>query len=288
MCGFLIVAPMEGHEPSRRVRRRDILLFDYALLILAAGSAVIGVIAFSPGLEPLEKGAIRYVDYAAIILFGFFFAAKLVRSGKPIAFAKENWFGLAGLLPLTEPLLIPDRFWIVVQIIIVTSRVSVALDRALGERVLLGVFARYKAMIVEELTDPILDRLLAIIQQALVRGRYLESLGQSLDERRPLIRESVRKSIEASPKLSKLSTLGPVKRYIDSTIEEAVDAAVVALTSEEMNRLVAESLDRALADFRGTVQDRAWRKKGYGFTDVASGIFRGEMRTDRDQTKNAK
>ncbi len=278
MPGRVFPIPMAGSmiPPRRLARRRDLLIFDYALLALAAVSVFIGVVAFTPGLADFEAEALRYLDYFSIFVFGLLVVGKLARSDNPVRFARQNWFAIMGLLPLTTPLFVADHFWIPVQIIVVASRVSVALDRAFGERVLSGVFARYKAMIVEELTDPILDRLLAIIQQALVRGRYLESLGESLDERRPLIRESVRKSLAASPKMSRLSSLGPVKRYIDETVEEAVDAAVVALTSEEMNKLVSESLDQALADFRGTIQDRAWRKTGYGISDVASGLIRGE------------
>lgn len=266
-------APSAPSRP-RLALKENLLLVDVAALALAFASFVIYVAFRTIAFEPDEVTLLRYVDYAAIVLFALFFVGKGLVSENPARYARTHFFDVFGLLPITSPLFGFDRWWGFVGVLIVLARASAALDRAFGERVLARVMHRYRAALVEELTEPILIRLLTIIREALQQGRYTASMGATLEERRNEMHAVVKRSIEASPKLTFLRNLPGMEHKIDEAVDELVTSAVTALTSDEMNRLVADALARAISDLEKKVAEPTWKGKGLGMLDVAKGLTR--------------
>lgn len=266
-----------AHVPARAelARKARFLPIDLAALLLAAASLVVLVAERTVTLQPGEELYLTYLDYAAVVLFAVLFVAKGLVSGSPAGYLKGHWFDAIGVLPLTQPLFGLDRWWGVIGFLIVLARASAALDRAFGERVLLRVFDRYRAMLVEELTEPILVRLLVILRDALTRGRYMASIGASIEEKRADVHEVVRKAVAASPKMTFITHLPGVDRKLQEAVDEAVTSAVTALTSEEMNRIVRDAIDRALRDLETEIAKPHWKERGLTLTDVARGLSRG-------------
>lgn len=265
---------MAASKP-RLVLRRDLVFLDYVFLFLGLMSLIIWGLDFSRSLEPDEVVVLRWTDYATIAVFGVVFLGKLLAADFPLRYLKAHWFAIFGFFPLTNPLFIPPRFYIVVQILIVVSRFGQAIDRAFGAHVLKQVFARYRAAVVEELTDPLLDRLLFVIQINLVRGRYAASIGEGIDRRRAEVRMSVEKAIMASPKLTTITKIPGAEEAIHNAVQEGIDAAVAALKSDELNRAIQETLNEAFEDLRKSVRERSWKEQGVGLGDVATGLMKG-------------
>lgn len=254
---------------QRRLRLRENLhLVDYTILGLAATSLVVFILYRAGGLPPDESSALRYVDLALVALYALAFATKWIVADQPVRWVARNAVNAIGLLPLTMPLFMKDPYFLVVQIVVVLLRAGEALDRAFGARVLRGLFDRYRSMVVEELTDPILMRLAVVLEETVVRHDYAASMGRKLDERRDLIEAAVERAIAASPKLSRLSSFGPVDRYIKETTTELVDAAHAALTGPEINTLIRESLQDAFGDLKDGIRERRWKEKGVGVGDL--------------------
>ena len=271
------VRPPPAPIPAARralARREGLLWLDSALLALAFLSLLILIVDRVIPLAGDEARALRWVDYAAILLFGLGFLGKLLSARNPVNHLLRNWYEAIAFLPLTVDILGLGRWFLLLQVAIVFTRFSEALDRAFGERILNRMFDRYKAMLVEELTTPLLVRLVVIIQNALVKGRYMESLGKNLDRRRPEIHAIVLKAVEANPKVARLHRIPRVKEAVSDAVEGVVDSAVASLTSEEMNRLISESLHEVFEDLKQEINKREWKERGVGVGQVTTGLFR--------------
>ncbi|HVM45591.1 MAG TPA: hypothetical protein VM582_06615, partial [Candidatus Thermoplasmatota archaeon] len=212
-----------------------------------------------------------------VLLYGGAFAIKWLLADAPLRWLRRNALLALGAFPLTVNVLpfVADRWFIVVQVLIVILRAGEALDRAFGERILIGLWERYRSMIVEELSQPLLLRLAIVLEEAVTSRDYAAAIGRRLDDRRDLVEAAVKRAIAASPKLTRLSRFGPVERFIDETTHEIVDAAHAALTGEEINTLIRESLQDTFAELKLGIAQRKWQGKGVGVSDVARGVVAG-------------
>lgn len=259
----------------RRLQMREQLhLVDYAILLLAFLSLLLFILYHTDKLTGQDVDALRVIDLTLVTLYAGAFGLKWLIADRRIRWIRRNAFYALGAFPLTFPFLVPDRFFIVVQVIIVVLRTGEALDRAFGARILQGMFARYQYMVVEELTQPLLMRLAVVLEDSVTSRDYATAIGKSLDERRDLIEAAVKRAIQASPKLSRLNEFGPVNRWIDETTGEMVDAVHAALTGPEINTIIREGLQDAFAELKKGIEDKKWREHGVGVADVGRGLVR--------------
>lgn len=265
---------------SSRLRLRENLYFlDFAILGLAFTSLMVFVLERTRALPEGERSILGAIDVILVVLYGSAFATKWVLADEPARWIRRNALLALGALPLTINVLgfvIAERYFIVVQIIVLVLRTGEALDRAFGARILQGLFERYRSMLVEELTQPLLMRLAIVLEEAVTSRDYAAAIGRRLDDRRDLVEAAVQRAIAASPKLHRLSQFGPVERWIDDTTEEIVDAAHAALTGPEVNTLIREGLHDAFAELKSGIASRKWQGKGVGVTDVARGVLPGQ------------
>lgn len=255
-------------ERRKLVLRENLYLVDYAILLLAFLSLLVFVLYQTERLTGDDIAALRVVDLALVALYGGAFAFKWIVAERPLRWIRRNAFFVLGVFPLTIPLLVPDRFFILVQVVIVLLRTGEALDRAFGAAILRGLVDRYQYMLVESLTEPLLMRLAVVLEDAVTSRDYAAAIGRRLDQRRDLVEAAVRRAIEASPKLSRLSQFGPVERWIDDTTEEMVDAMHAALTGPEVNAIIREGLQDAFAELKQGIADKKWRGRGVGVGDI--------------------
>jgi hypothetical protein len=268
-----MTVPARGSR--RLVLRAQLHIFDYAILALAGVSLAVFLLDRTGALPGEEVRILRYVDVTLVLLYGAAFATKWVLADDPLRWLRRNAVYAIGILPLTIPFLVAERYFILVQMIVVMLRVGAALDRAFGQRVLEGIFARYRAMVVEELSAPLLMRLAIVLEEAVLSRDYASAVGRRLDERRDLVEAAVQRAIAASPKLVRISKFGPVREFVDDTTDELVDAAHAALTGPEVNTLIREGLQEAFAELKQGIADRKWQGKGVGVKEVAAGVVGG-------------
>lgn len=257
-------------RPSPRLRlKENLLLVDYGILALAFTSLVVFLLYQADDkLTGVEFTALRVVDIALVTLYAAAFGTKWLLADQPIVWLRRNALNAIGVLPLTMPFFVPDRYFIIVQLIIVILRTGEALDRAFGARILRGLFDRYQYMVVEELTEPLLMRLAIVLEDTVTSRDYATAMGKRLDQRRDLVEAAVQRAIAASPKLTRLSHFGPVDRYIKETTDEVVDAATAALRGPEVNLIIRESLQEAFSELKDGIRQRKWTGKGVGVGDI--------------------
>lgn len=263
---------------TRLKLRANFYVVDYVILGLAFTSLLVFVLDRFAGLPADEVTVLRVIDVVLVILYAAAFATKWLLADSPPRWIRRNAPLALGILPLTINVLsfvVADRFFIVVQVIVVVLRTGEALDRAFGERILQGLWQRYQYMIVEQLTQPLLMRLAIVLEEAVTSRDYAAAIGRKLDERRDLVEAAVKRGIAASPKLARLSSFGPVERWVDETTHEVVDAAHAALTGDEINTLIREALQETFAELKTGIAEKKWQGKGVGVTDVAKGVVAG-------------
>ncbi len=260
----------------RLVMREKLHLVDYSILALAATSLVVFALAITGELAGFESTALHVVDLILVALYGTAFGFKWMLADKPASWFKRNAIHALGVFPLTIPILVPDRFFVVMQVAVIALRFGEALDRAFGAQVVRGLLDRYKAMLVEELADPLLLRLVGALEQAVVSRDYAAAIGRRLDQRRDLVEAAVTRAIAASPKLSRLDKFGPFHSWMQDSTREMVDAAHAALTGPEVNDLIREGLQDTFAELKTSIRERKWQGRGLGVTDVAKGVIGGQ------------
>ena len=256
---------------SRLVLRGHLHPLDWTLIVLACASVLLFLAHRLGSLAGLDQGMVRTVDYVMSGAYAVVFVAKWIMAREHTVWLRRHIALAPGILPLTVSIL-PDPWFFIGQLSVLGMRGGKALDRAFGQHVAAALSERYKSMIVEELTEPLLMRLAVLLEDSVTSRDYAAAIGKRLDERRDLVEAAVARAISASPKLSRVTRFGPVHRFVDETTKEVVDAAHAALTGPEINTLIREAFHDAFAELKSGIEERKWRRKGVGLSDVAHGI----------------
>lgn len=240
-------------------------------LIVGLGFASVFVFTLSAvgGLTAAVRGALTILDLAVVAAYAVAFLTKGLLDEHPGRwFRRHAWLALA-LMPLTIPLLVAHPYFLLVQVAVLMARGAKALDRALHLRVVAGLHERYKARLLEEISEPLLMNIADSLEEALVSRDLAGALGGRLRERRELVESAVRRGIESSPRLARVTRLAPVQRWVDDTTREVVDAAQAALTSPETNALLRESLRDAFREIKAGIAEPKWPRRGMGVAEAA-------------------
>ncbi|MHB8605688.1 MAG: hypothetical protein ACYDCK_10580 [Thermoplasmatota archaeon] len=264
-----MTAPAAPKRRPRLARKDQLLVLDYAFLSLAFLSAAFVILTYTLKFDLAARQAVVYIDDAAVVLFALGFVARAFTWRNKLRFLRAHAIDILAFFPLTQTLFWPERWFPIVQVLIVVSRFSASLDRAFGDRVFARVVDHYRDALVDLLADPILLRIVEAFRGNLVHTDWVRTIGKSLYARKPQLLEAARKSLDSSPKIQLLRKIPGASDAIDDTVDEMVTAAILALTSEEVNRAIAESIDRALKDFEKNIQEKSDRRGKAGLGTVA-------------------
>src|SRR5947208_1995426 len=112
-----MAAPTPAQQAAR-LRLRDNLYFvDIAILILAFTSLMVFLLDRTNALPADEQNGLRIVDLVLVGLYGAAFLFKVMVVEAPGRWLRRYWIYALGVFPLTIPILVPARFFIVVQVI---------------------------------------------------------------------------------------------------------------------------------------------------------------------------
>lgn len=204
---------------------------------------------------------IHRVDFALLAIFGVEFLVSLAVARQRLAFLKANWYDLVGLIPIHSPLLRAFRLGRAIRVYVWGSRYPSEVEEKYGgEAYVLHVLRRYEPVLVEELTDPLLVRVLGVLRRVVGEAHFANAVGAGLQERRETIRQVVVDSIHKSPALRVAYGIGPVRAGIDEVEKQSVDVAIAALTDPRLDDVIRGSIDDALAGLQARVAEKDWQK----------------------------
>lgn len=245
---------------------------DIAMIILAVASLILAavdiffidwVFATFPDWQRVNYSGVETVWYFVIadviiaLIFLTEFSYSATKSGSWKGYTKGHWYDLVGSIPTTAvPGFAAFRLLRIVRIVVVGSRFIRAANYTFGDAVVKRVFDKYRAVIVQELTAPILVAGVTMAQGTLSKGRYAESIGVALDTQRAQIHTLVLDNLKRNPVTAKIMGMSAAERILLAQEKAILDAVIQTLTSDETNSILQASLQTTLEDFKMEVQGK--------------------------------
>lgn len=242
---------------------------DVALIALAFASVLVFTLHVSGSLDARGMRVLVGVDLAIVGAYLLIFLAKGLLDERPARWFRRHAWLAVGLMPLTVPFLLAGPWFLLLQVGVLLLRAAKAIDRALHLHVVSGLSEHYRARAVEELTQPLLMDLARLLEDTLTSRDYAAAMGERLHARRDLVEAAVKRGIQASPRLARISGFSPVRRWVDETTQEVVTAAHAALTGPELNALVREAFHEAFAKLRDGLAEPKWPHRGIDVREAA-------------------
>lgn len=256
----------EGTDPGevltkRQVQRRNAR--DIGMLVLGVASlAIVGYDFLYRATLPREQIALlEWVDLGIVGVFAAEFAWRWRQDRWRLGFAARNWFDLLGMVPMMATNIPLFRAFRLLRIGMVASRLLRMWAFVTGQRSAQFVFDRYRAALVEQVTDRVMLSTLAMVEDVAARGGYTKALGDSLARQRGDIVAAVLKGAHEGGTGQVLAAVPGAEAAVRAAVESTVDSLVVALRSEEMQRTFAASVKAILDQTRAEVQREAWRER---------------------------
>lgn len=230
--------------------------WDAFMVLLAGADAVALLLRRELDLPRAWEDGILLADYALIAFFALEFVVSLARAEGRGRFVRANFYDLIGLVPLPIAFLRALRLLRVPHVLVWGSRFPHVADRLYGGAYALTIFKRYEPVIVEDLTDPLLVRVLQVLRAAVAEGRYAQSIGENLDRRRDRIHDVVLRSLSEKPALRMLLAAPGAEAALSAIQDQLVDVVVATLTDPELDAVLKESIDASLAELQARIAAR--------------------------------
>ena len=269
-------------EPPK-VTVRDVLMI---LLALVSVTLVLLDIFFRPFLYAWGVfGGVVLADFLITLVFAGEFVYQLDRKQSVGRLLRDRWFDLIGLVPLAAfvvleatlrgvplwPALTGEvmllgagaraggllrlfRFVRVVRIVQAFSRFLRATNMTFGEQVTKRVFDKYRRIIVAELTTPIMVAGISVTQEIVIRMKFLEAAGKSLDAKRPEIHAAVLEALKKNNVPENVLAQPFVAKVVRDVESAVVNTMVETLTGPELNKLVQEMIVEVMENFKQQLQ----------------------------------
>ncbi len=245
---------------------------DISMIVLAIASLILAAVdiffidwvfeTFPTWRQVNYSGSPTVIQFviADVLISGVFlteFAYSATRSGSWPTYTRGHWYDILGSIPTTAiPGFAAFRLLRIVRIVVVGSRFIRAANYTFGDAVVKRVFDKYKSVIVQELTAPILVAGVTMAQGTLSKGRYAESIGVALDTQRAQIHALVVDNLKRNPVTATIVGVPSMERLLMAQEKAILDAVITTLTSDETNQILQASLQTTLEDFKSEVQGK--------------------------------
>lgn len=243
-----------GFEP---VQRREWFMVGLAVadVFLLVARDAYGALA-----PETVRQAVYVVDLAVVLVFGAEFVVRAMRASNFILYARSHWYDVVGLVPIAHPALRAFRLVRLLRMYTVATFPLEADRTHLWEWALLrGLIRKYRAILVEEITDPIVLASLDVVEGPLVRARFAASVGASLTERRSHVHTIVEDAVRNTRGASHVLRLEWGRKLVENITDAILDASIHALRSDELNEVISDTVEGILAEIREKVNEKDYR-----------------------------
>lgn len=172
-----------------------------------------------------------------------------------------DFFAMAPALWLVHRGLPFEAMWLW---LFLAARAGRALDRLLGDGfvrrqllLLLGAFE-------EEVTDRVLLRILARVEDDLSRGKFGEAVAQALQRNKADVLARVRAATPLDGVTGSLAHLAGIDQALEQAEARAYDAIVEVVGSAEVDAAIRDAVRSAFDGLRREVGVRSWREPARG------------------------
>jgi voltage-gated potassium channel len=246
---------LEQKKPSNMILW---LIVDFSMLALALLSiGLIIVDEFYPSLffeASYQQYVLHRVDWAICGVFFIEFVSRMLLQKERLNFVFRNWYDILGMIPFTHPVLRGFRILRLVRVFGTLIRLKRAIDRLWGDGFAVEMVRKYKSIIVEVVTDAVVLQILNIVEEVLQKGNYRKSLQDTLNDHRPTVQNLVKKHLDDSPTLGRLSRLPGVGKIQESLITEVSDIVFEFLSDPQFENIIKDVIAASVATIREEVK----------------------------------
>ena len=235
-----------------RERLYDWGIFQWVIVVDLLITAVFVVDFFreTRGQRPARILRENWFDIVGMVPMLAFVALEAAVQGVPLVAAVTGATRLGGGAAASGSLLRLFRLVRIVRIVQAFSRFLRATNMTFGEQVTKRFFDKYRRIIVAELTTPIMVAGITVTQEIVIRMKFLEAAGKSLDAKRPEIHAAVLEALKKNHVPENVLTRPFVEKLVNDIENAVVNTVVDTLTGPELNKLTQEMIVEVLDNFK--------------------------------------
>lgn len=255
---------MPGQAEAQPVHPEEVRKRNLADLgMLALGVASLGIVAYDflhgRTLPPGDRFLLEVADLGIVLVFAAEFAWRWRKADRKGRFVLQNWFDLLGMVPMMATNIPLFRAFRLLRIGMVAARLFRMWSFITGEKSAQLVLNRYRAALVEEVTDRVLVDVVDTVERVAAKGGYVRALGDSLHQQREDIAAAAVKGAKADG-AGKLVALVPgAEAAVREAALAAVDSVVATLRSPEMQRTFEVAIRNVVAEARAELRKKDWQ-----------------------------
>lgn len=239
-----------------------------------AGLGVVNVLlliledAYAAFLPTIVSKAIVPVDLALVALFAVELVIRAWRASSTVGYLRSHWYDVVGIVPVAS---VGFRAFRLVRLarIYVVARMDWEGEPGWHTVLVRGLVVRFRSVLLEEITDPIVMAGIRVVKAPLRRARFASLLGRTLDTQRRQVHAVVGASLRNTKGLKRVTDTRYGRRLTEAITEAVLDSVVDTLDSDEMNELLANSVEDVLTEVARNVKEAGYTATG-GRAEVPS------------------
>lgn len=220
---------------------------EWVMLGLAAVNVLLLFVAdsYAVFLPALVAKLVIPIDLALVVIYGLEFLGRLGRTDRKLAFVKNHWYDVVGLVPISSVTFRAFRLVRLVRIYVV-SRLDWEGEPSWHKAFVRGVIRRYLDILLQELTAPIMFAGVQMVKKPLRKARFAALMGKIIDTQRRQVHAVVGVTLENTKGVKQMAGTKAGQRLTEAVTEAVLDTVVDTLKSDEMNELVANATEDVL------------------------------------------
>ena len=144
--------------------------------------------------------------------------------------------------------------------LIVIARFVRIVDRFLGDGFVTRNFLALVEGFEEEITDRVMVRIIARLQQDTDRAHFGQTIAESLDRHKVHILKKVKESTPREGLLPSLARVAGLEAALERAEERAYDSIVKIVGSEEMDHTIRDTINSSFESLLKQLEKKSWRQ----------------------------
>jgi hypothetical protein len=245
---------LQTDASERTITMMDVVMISLALVSLGL---LLYEEVYDPGAEATRR--IIIIDLVIVAIFAVEFLWRMFRAPTKMGYVKSHWYDLLGMVPVSHPLFRSFRLARILRLVVLTSRFVRATNRSFGEAIVERTVGRYKEIIIEEISDRIILRVLDETERVLTAGAYGSSTARALHANRDALMARINDQLKEDRATRWAMHVPGMERVLDAVQERTINSVIATLGSEEVNETIVSVLREIMGDLRREVAKKEWK-----------------------------
>lgn len=236
-------------SPGERLSRgfEPVTAGEWLMVALAAVDVLLLFIAqaYQAFLPAFVGQWVIPIDLAIVVLLALELGVRLIRADRKVAYLRNHWYDVVGLLPAASVALRSLRLLRLVRIYVVKTQ-DWEEEADWMRAFVRGVVRRYLDVLLQELTAPIMYAGVKMVKAPLKRAKFAKLMGNVLDTQRRQVHAVVDVTLRNTKGVKGVAGTKAGRKLTEAVTEAVMDTVVDTLRSEEMNKLIANATEDVL------------------------------------------